>query len=156
MKSMDPPKPVLLPISIEKKLANRHLKEGSFVFYDLTSLWYEGKHCPLAERGYSRDGKRGKLQIELGLLCDIDGRPIAVEVFEGSRSDPTTVSHQIEKLRHRFKLDRVVIVGDWGMLTEARINNECRPHEGLRLGQCIKGTCDTETDESGSHSTFSV
>ncbi len=73
----------------QKKLANRHLKEGSFVFYDLTSLWYEGKHCPLAKRGYSRDGKRGKLQIELGLLCDIDGRPIAVEVFEGSRSDPT-------------------------------------------------------------------
>ncbi len=90
----------------QKKLASRHLKEGSFVFYDLTSLWYEGKHCPLAKRGYSRDGKWGKLQIELGLLCDIDGRPIAVEVFEGSRSDPRAVSHQIGKLRHRFKLER--------------------------------------------------
>ena len=123
----------------QKKLSSRHLQEGSFVFYDLTSLWYEGKHCPLAKRGYSRDGKRGKLQIELGLLCDIDGRPIAVEVFEGSRSDPTTVSHQIEKLRHRFKLDRVVIVGDRGMLTEARINNECRTSEGLGWVSALRG-----------------
>ena len=112
--------------TIETKLADRHLKNGSLVFYDLTSAWYEGKHCPLAKRGYSRDGKRGKLQIEVGLLCDSEGRPVGVEVFEGNTADPMTVSSQIEKLRNRFGLERITVVGDRGMLTEASIDREIR------------------------------
>jgi hypothetical protein len=75
---------------IEDKLASRHLQNGTFVFYDLTSTWYEGRTCPLAKRGHSRDKKKGLLQIEFGLLCDVEGRPVAVEVFEGNTGDPAT------------------------------------------------------------------
>ena len=93
-------------------------------------VWLEGRRCPLAKRGYSRDGKRGKLQIEFGLLCDAEGRPVAVEVFDGNTADPATVGAQIDKLRHRFGFSRVVLVGDRGMLTEARIREEVSGRPG--------------------------
>lgn len=109
---------------IEKALAQRHLTEGVLLLYDLTSTWYEGECCPLAEFGHNRDGKRGKRQINIGLLCDSDGRPIAVEVFKGSTADPDTVASQVAKLRERFGLRKIVLVGDRGMLTSARIREE--------------------------------
>jgi hypothetical protein len=102
---------------IEAALARRHLIPGGLVYYDLSSSWVEGTHCPLAARGYSRDGKRGNAQIEYGLLTDPDGRPVAVEVFAGS-----TVGATVGKLRDRFDLRQVVLVGDRGMLTAARID----------------------------------
>jgi len=117
--------------AIERALAKRHLSEGTLVLYDLTSTYYEGRTCPLAKRGYSRDGKKSKLQIEFGLLCNADGCPVAVEVFEGNTSDPKTLSVQISKIRERFGLKRVVWVGDRGMLTEARIRDDLKPVEGL-------------------------
>ena len=112
---------------IEQRLANRHSSDGALVLYDLTSTYLEGRCCPLAKRGYSRDGKRGKLQIVFGLLCNREGCPVAVEVFEGNTADPRTVGAQIDKLRRRFGLSRVVLVGDRGMLTEARIREEVAP-----------------------------
>ena len=113
--------------SIERRLAKRHLADGALVLYDLTSSYLEGRHCALAKHGYSRDGKRGKLQIEFGLLCNHEGCPVAVEVFDGNTADPMTVGAQIDKLRQRFGLNRVVLVGDRGMLTEARIREEVEP-----------------------------
>ncbi len=112
---------------IERTLAKQHLKDGTLVLYDLTSVYLEGHACPLARRGYSREGKQGKLQIEFGLLCDGEGCPVAVEVFEGNTADPMTVGAQITKLKARFGLERVVLVGDRGMLTEARIRAEVQP-----------------------------
>ena len=112
---------------IEQRLAKKHLDEGSLVLYDLTSSYFEGRRCPLARHGYSRDGKRGKLQIVFGLLCDSQGCPVAVEVFEGNTADPSTVRRQVEKLRQRFSLSRVVMVGDRGMLTSARIREDLEP-----------------------------
>jgi transposase len=114
--------------NIEKALAKRHLEDGTLVLYDLTSTYFEGRHCPLAKLGYSRDGKKGKLQVVFGLLCDRHGCPVAVEVFDGNTGDPTTVSKQIEKLRERFGIERLVLVGDRGMLTEARIREELKPN----------------------------
>jgi len=115
---------------IESALAKRHLKEGTLVLYDLSSTWYEGRTCPLAVHGHSRDGKKGKLQINFGLLCDAEGRPVAVKVFAGNTSDPATVKAQVEQLRERFALTRVVLVGDRGMLTSARIREDLKPAEG--------------------------
>ena len=106
---------------IEARLAARHLEPGGLVLYDLSSSYVEGSHCPLAHLGYSRDGKKGTLQIEYGLLTDPAGRPVAVEVFPGNTGDPATVPAALEKLRVRFGLERVVLVGDRGMLTSARI-----------------------------------
>lgn len=116
---------------IEKSLAQKHLEDGALVLYDLTSAYFEGRSCPLARHGYSRDGKRGKLQIEFGLLCNSEGCPVAVEVFEGNVADPMTVRSQVEKLRQRFGLRRVVLVGDRGMLTEARLREDLGPEEGV-------------------------
>lgn len=107
---------------IEKALARRHLRDHDLVLYDLSSSSVEGRHCPLARLGYSRDGKRGTLQIEYGLLTDREGRPVAVEVFAGNTGDPTTVPAQVDKLRQQFGLEHVVLVGDRGMLTSARID----------------------------------
>lgn len=112
---------------IERMLAKRHLKTGCLVLYDLTSSWLEGRKCELARRGYSRDGQRGKLQIEFGLLCSAEGCPVAVEVFEGNTGDPATLASQVAKLKDRYKLDRVVLVGDRGMITQARIAEDLRP-----------------------------
>jgi hypothetical protein len=112
---------------IEAALARRHLQDGCLVLYDLTSSWLEGRCCELARFGYSRDGKRDKLQIVFGLLCNAEGCPIAVEVFEGDTADPATLSDQVAKLKGRFALDRVVLVGDRGMLTSARIAQDLKP-----------------------------
>ncbi len=116
---------------IEDKLAKRHLAENTLILYDVTSTYFEGRTCPLARRGHNRDKKKGKLQIVFGLLCDIEGRPIAVEVFEGNVGDPKTLAAQIKKIRERFGLKRVVLVGDRGLITEARIREDLGPIEGL-------------------------
>lgn len=134
---------------IEKSLANRHLQDGSLVLYDLTSSYFEGNTCPLAKLGYSRDGKKGKLQIVFGLLCDSHGCPLAVEVFEGNTADPSTVGKQIEKIRHRFGLKRVVMVGDRGMLTQARIDEELRPIEGLDWISALRSSQISSLVQSG-------
>lgn len=112
---------------IETALAKRHLENGTLVLYDVTSSYLEGRCCELARFGYSRDGKRAKPQIVFGLLTTKDGCPIAVEVFAGDVGDPTTLAPQIEKLKHRFRLDRVVLVGDRGLITEARLDEDLRP-----------------------------
>ncbi len=112
---------------IETALARRHLKDGCLVLYDLTSSYLEGRCCPLARYGYSRDDKPGKLQIVYGLLCAADGCPVAVEVFDGNVGDPSTLAAQIGKLKERFKLGRVVLVGDRGMITQARIQQDLKP-----------------------------
>ena len=117
--------------AIEQRLAQRHLREHTLVLYDLTSSYVEGTHCPLAKRGHSRDRKKGTLQIVFGLLCTGAGCPVAVEVFEGSTSDPRTVASQVAKLRQRFGLARVVLVGDRGMLTAARIREDLQGIDGL-------------------------
>jgi Transposase DDE domain len=115
--------------AIEAKLARKHLKNGSLVLYDLTSSYLEGSCCELAQYGYSRDHRRDRPQIVFGVLCASDGCPVAVEVFEGNVGDPSTLSAQIEKLKARFKLDRVILVGDRGMITQARIDKELRPEK---------------------------
>lgn len=116
---------------IEKKLADLHLAEGSLILYDLTSTYFEGRHCPLARLGYSRDGKKGKLQIVVGLICNQKGCPVAVEVFEGNTADPSTLQSQIHKIRRRFGLQRVVVVGDRGLITSARIREDLKAEEGI-------------------------
>jgi len=116
---------------IETALAKRHLREGTLALYDLTSTYFEGHTCPLAQFGHSRDGKKGQVQIVFGLVCNAVGCPVAVEVFEGNTGDPTTVAPVIKKLRQRFALRRVVLVGDRGLLTDARIREELKPVEGL-------------------------
>ena len=113
--------------AIESALARRHLRDGALVLYDVSSSWLEGRCCELARFGYSRDGKKGKLQIVYGLLCAADGCPVAVEVFAGNTADPTTLSAQIAKLKERFGLSRVVLVGNRGMITSARIRDELKP-----------------------------
>jgi hypothetical protein len=112
---------------VEKALARKHLHDGTLVLYDVSSSYVEGRCCELAKRGYNRDGKKGKLQIVYGLLCAPDGCPVAVEVFEGNAADPNTLGAQIDKLKQRFGLKHVVLVGDRGMITQARIDEELRP-----------------------------
>lgn len=112
---------------IERGLAKRHLEEGSLVLCDLTSVYLEGGKCKLARHGYSRDKKKGKLQIVFALLCNRDGCPVAVEVFSGNTADPAALSSQVHKLRDRFGLDRIVIVGDRGLITNARIEKDLEP-----------------------------
>jgi len=112
---------------IETALAKRHLRDGCLVLYDLTSSYLEGRHCELGRFGYSRDGQPGKLQIVFGLLCAADGCPVAVEVFDGNAADPSTLAAQVTKLKERFGLSRVVLVGDRGMITEARIGEDLIP-----------------------------
>jgi transposase len=106
---------------MESALAKRHLVEGGLVLYDLTSVYLEGSKCPLALRGYSRDGKRSLPQIEFGLITDREGCPVGVDVFAGNTADPMTVASQVDKLKNRFGISEVVLVGDRGMLTSARI-----------------------------------
>jgi hypothetical protein len=112
---------------IETALARRHLRDGCLVLYDLTSSYLEGRCCELGRFGYSRDGKRDKLQIVFGLICAADGCPIAVEVFEGDTGDPSTLAAQVTKLKERFGLSRVLLVGDRGMISEARIREDLAP-----------------------------
>src|ERR1700730_10077404 len=113
--------------AVEAALAKRHLSGGTLVLYDVSSSYLEGRCCPLAQFGYSRDGKRGKRQIVYGLLCARDGCPVAIEVFAGSTTDPTTLTRQVTKLKERFALDHVVLVGDRGMITQARITEDIKP-----------------------------
>jgi hypothetical protein len=113
--------------AVEAALARRHLKDGALVLYDVSSSWLEGRCCELARFGYSRDGRKGKPQIVYGLLCAADGCPVAVEVFAGNTADPMTLATQVDKLKQRFGLSRVVLVGDRGMITSARIGEELRP-----------------------------
>src|SRR5262252_276225 len=113
--------------AIEVRLADRHLSDGTLVLYDVSSAHIEGRCCELARFGHPRNGRRDKMQIVFGLLCSRDGCPIAIEVFEGNTADPATLAHQIAKLRWRFGLRRVVLVGDRGLITQARIGEEIRP-----------------------------
>jgi transposase len=112
--------------AIEATLARRHLTGGTLVLYDVSSSYMEGRCCPLAKRGYSRDGKKGTLQIVYGLLCAPDGCPVAIEVFDGNTADPMTLATQVEKLKQSFRLDHVVLVGDRGMITQARITDDIK------------------------------
>ena len=112
--------------AIEAKLAARHLTPAAnparMALFDLSSSWLEGRHCPLAARGYSRDGKKGKLQIEYGLLTDPEGRPVAVRVFPGNTGDPGAFAEIVKVVRHKFGLAQMVMAGDRGMITSARID----------------------------------
>jgi hypothetical protein len=112
--------------AIEATLAKRHLTNGTLVLYDVSSSYMEGRCCPLAKRGYSRDDRKGTLQIVYGLLCAPDGCPVAIEVFEGNTADPMTLATQVEKLKRRFRLDHVVLVSDRGMITQARITEDIK------------------------------
>jgi transposase len=116
--------------AIENKLAQRHLSERTLVLYDVSSSFYEGRTCPLARYGHDRDGKKGLPIIVYGLLTDSVGRPVAIEVYPGNTADPKTVPDQVDKLRRRFGLERVVLVGDRGMLTETQLR-ALRKHPGL-------------------------
>ena len=107
---------------IEKKLATRHLKEGGLVLYDLSSSYFEGVTCPLAARGYNRDKKKGKLQVNYGLLTDQRGIPVSVSVFPGNSADPSTLMPQVKKVTEGFNIDRVVLVGDRGMISQKQID----------------------------------
>ncbi len=124
--------------SIENALAKRHLAEGSLILSDVSSTYFEGRHCPLARFGHSRDERSGNPQIVFGLLTNVEGCPVAVEVFEGNTGDPTTVASQVSKLRERFHLKQIVLVGDRGMLTSARIREDLRPQEGLQWISALK------------------
>ena len=112
---------------LEAALARRHLAEGTLVLYDVTSTYFEGRTCPLAQHGHARGGKRGKLQIVFGLLTNAEGCPVAVEVFAGNTADPRTLAPQVQKVRQRFGLQHVVWVGDRGVLTDARLRAELQP-----------------------------
>ena len=134
--------------AIERHLSKRHLDDGALVLYDLTSVYLERCCCPLAKHGHVRDAKRGKLQIEFGLLCNVQGCPVAVEVLDGNTADPATVGVQVDKLWRRFGLSRVVLVGDRGMLTEARIRDEVEP-AGLNWISALRGPAIRALVESG-------
>jgi transposase len=116
---------------IEKKLAKKHLQEGTVVLYDVSSSYYTGRQSALIMMGYSRDGKPGQPQIVYGLLCAPDGCPVAIEVFSGNTADPTTFTAQVNTIRKRFGISRVVLVGDRGMITSKRIEEDLRDVEGL-------------------------
>jgi hypothetical protein len=116
---------------IEAALAARHLAEGTLVLCDLTSTYFEGHTCPLAQFGPSRDGKKDKVQIVVGLVCNAAGCPVAIEVFPGNTGDPTTLAPQLRKLREQFHLQQFVLVGDRGLLTNARLREELQPVAGL-------------------------
>ena len=133
---------------IEKKLAAQHLKEGSVVLYDISSSYYEGRCCPLAKLGHNRDEKKNRPIIVYGVLTDADGRPVAVEVYEGNTGDPTTVPDQVEKLRKRFGLGRAVLVGDRGMLTETQIG-KLREHPGLGWVSALRAGAIRELADGG-------
>ena len=136
--------------AIETALGKRTLVDGSLVLYDVTSTYFEGRHCPLAKLGHSRDGKRENPQIVIGLLTDARGCPVAIEVFPGNTADPATVSSQIIKLRDRFGLSRVVLVGDRGMITDARIRLDLRGVDGLDWITCLRAPAVAKLVEHGS------
>ena len=116
---------------IENKLAKKHLTDGQLVLFDVSSSYYTGRSSPLIKHGYSRDHRGDRPQIVYGLLCDCDGRPIAVEVFPGNTADPPTFTQLVAQARKRFDIQRIVFVGDRGMITSARINEDLRTVDGL-------------------------
>ena len=116
---------------IENKLAQKHLQDGQLVLFDVSSSYYTGRESPLLKRGYSRDHRKDRPQIVYGLLCDSEGRPLAIEVFSGNTSDPPTFTAIVARVRKRFGINRIVFVGDRGMITTARINEDLRSVEGL-------------------------
>jgi Transposase DDE domain len=124
-------------LRIENGLARRHLKDGVLVLYDVSSSYFEGRCCPLAQFGHSRDHRKDRPQIVYGLLCTRAGIPIAVEVFDGNTADPSTLSSQVEKLKDRFGIGRVAVVGDRGMITAARIRDDLKP-AGLDWITCLR------------------
>lgn len=133
---------------IEKKLAKRHLTDGSLVLYDVSSSYYEGHTCPLIAYGHNRDGKEGMPIIVYGVMTDHEGRPLAVEVYPGNTGDPSTVVDQIEKLRGRFALSRLVLVGDRGMLTQTKIDT-LREYPGIGWISALKSRCIRKLVEEG-------
>jgi hypothetical protein len=142
--------------SIERKLARRHLTDEAtnphrMALFDLSSSWVEGRQCPLAARGYSRDGKKGKPQIEYGLLTDPAGRPVAVRVFKGNTADPTTFVEAVAVVRTTFGLRQMVMVGDRGMITSARIAalKELPPEEGWAWLTCLRAAEIRKLAEAG-------
>ena len=134
--------------TVERALARKHLRAGTLVLYDVSSSYVEGRCCELAQLGYNRDGKKGKLQIVYGLLCAGDGCPVAIEVFEGDTADPRTLAAQIDKIKKRFALERVVLVGDRGMITQARIDAEIAP-AGLDWITALRAPAIREFAEAG-------
>ncbi len=125
---------------IEQQLAQRQLANGGLVLYDLTSTYFEGRHCPLAKLGHSRDDKSGRPQVVFGLLTNAAGCPVAVEIFEGNTGDPKTVATQIKKLRERFGLSNVVLVGDRGMITSARIRQDLPTSYGIQWISALRAS----------------
>jgi transposase len=125
--------------AIERKLAQRHLREQAPILYDVSSSFYYGRTCPLARYGHDRDGKKGLPIIVYGLLTDGDGRPVAIQVYPGNTNDATTVPGQVNKLRKRFHLQRLILVGDRGMLTDTQIE-KLRAYPGLRWISALRST----------------
>jgi transposase len=140
---------LLRQAQIEDGLARRHL-DNALVLYDVTSSYFEGVTCPLAKYGHNRDGKPGRLQIVIGLLCNHEGRPVAVEVFDGDTGDPVTIASQVTKLKERFGLERVVLVGDRGMITDARIREDLNPIAGLSWITALRAPAIKKLAEEGS------
>jgi hypothetical protein len=134
--------------AIEQRLAKRHLQEGGRVLYDLSSSYFEGESCPLAARGYSRDEKKGKLQVNYGLLTDARGCPVAISVFEGNTSDPQTLMAQVDKLQGDFNLQSVILVGDRGMISQKHIN-ALQGREGVAWITALKSGAIRQLVESG-------
>ena len=122
---------------IEKRLAAKHLQEGGQVLYDLSSSYFEGRKCPLAARGYNRDQKKGKLQVNYGLLTDDQGCPVSISVFPGNTSDPKTLMPQVKKLQKDFNLKSVVLVGDRGMISQKQVD-ELKGHKGMEWITALK------------------
>ena len=135
---------------VEAALARRHVAEGELVLYDVSSTYFEGRKCPLARLGHSRDGKRDKLQIVFGLLTTAAGCPLAVEVFEGNVGDPNALTAQVTKLKKRFGLQRLVLVGDRGMITAARIREDLAGIEGLDWITALRAPAIQRLVQSGS------
>ena len=133
---------------IEAKLAKRHLEEGATVLYDVSSSYYEGRHCPLALFGHSRDGNQGKPIIVYGVLSDRAGRPLAVDVYLGNSADPTTLPDQVTKLRRRLGLSRVVLVGYRGLLTQTQIDH-LQQHSGLGWISALRSPAIRELVDGG-------
>lgn len=134
---------------IEKKLAKGHLQEGAVVLYDVTSSYYEGRRCSLAQFGHNRDGKKGRKIIVYGVMTDMEGRPVGLDVYPGNTGDPSTVADQAEKLLNRFGLKHVVLVGDRGMLTPAQID-KLRLRPGIGWVSALRSNQIRRLADSGS------
>jgi len=134
--------------AIEQQLAKRHLHDGGRVLYDLSSSYFEGACCPLAMRGYSRDGKKGMLQVNYGLLTDRRGCPVAIEAFAGNTTDPQTLMAQVDKLQQEFNLQSLILVGDRGMITQTQIT-QLRARDGIAWITALKSGAIRQLVDSG-------